>query len=97
MNRVSCSLKRIDGLEHTSYLDYTCQSLAEAAEFESDLILVFMARSQYLVSTMSRSLLSGGPGPDDVKAPPSMHAKLAKADLQKFFMALPSSLQEHCE
>ena len=97
MNRVSCSAKRIDGLEHTSYLDYTCQSLAEAAEFESDLILAFMARSQYLILTMSRSLLGGWSGPDDVKAPLSMHAKLAKGDLQKFFLALPSNLQEHCE
>lgn len=97
MHRLSCSVKRIDGLDHTSYLDYTCQSLTEAAECESDIILAFVARAQSLIASISRSLLLGGFGLDDVKAPLSMHASSAKAELQKFFLSLPSNLQEHCK
>jgi hypothetical protein len=82
-------------LEHSPYLDYTCQSLFEAAEFQSDLILVFAARSQSLVASMSRNILSGGLGSGDIKAPLSMQAKSAKADLQGYFLALPPTLQEH--
>lgn len=91
MSRLSRSVKQTFGLEHTPYLEYTCQSLLEAAEFESDLVLGLVVRSEILIMSISR--ISGGSV--DIKAPPLMQAELAKADLQKCFLALPSTVQEH--
>ena len=89
-------MKRIDSLQHTPYFDSTCQSLFEAAEFESDLILVFAARCQALVAAMTR-ITTNGLGSAEVRAPISMHVKSAKADLQSYFLALPPHLQEHSQ
>jgi hypothetical protein len=94
---LSTCIKRIDGLEHTPYFDNTCQSLFEAAEFESDLILVFMARCHAVVASVNRNTLNGGFGSTDIKAPVSMLATSAKADLQSYLTALPPHLQEHSQ
>ncbi|KAG0651383.1 hypothetical protein D0Z07_1617 [Hyphodiscus hymeniophilus] len=93
---LSSCMKKMDGLDHNPYLDYTCQFLFEAAEYQSDLILVFMARTQALVASMNRALQYNlVAGSVDIKAPLSMQAKSAKADLQSYLMALPSNIQEH--
>lgn len=44
---------------------------------------------------MSKRLLHAGQVSDDIKAPISMHSRAVKADLDKFFMALPTNLQQH--
>ena len=97
-NRLSSCIKKIDGLEHTPYLDHTCQFLFEAAEYQSDLILVFMARTYIITTSMSRNLCSNlVPASVDIRAPLSMQAKSAKTDLQNHLLALPPDVQEHSQ
>jgi hypothetical protein len=91
--RYSWCLKKIEGLQYSPYIEYCCQALLEAAEYESDIILVALVRVQAIIETANRNLLSRGrPGE---KAPVWMHVKSSQFELQTYWNSLPPNVQQN--
>lgn len=88
-------VKRHEGLQNSPYIEYTCQVLEEAAEQDSDLVLVSLVRMQCIVDSAYRGL-PFKIAADDVKAPVWMHVKSARSELQKHWASLRPDIQQHC-
>jgi hypothetical protein len=87
-------IKRHEGLQNSPYIQYTCQVLEEAAEYDSDLVLVSLVRMQVILESAYKSLPIKIAG-DETKAPVWMHIKAARAELQKHWDSLKPDVQEH--
>ncbi|KAE9380143.1 hypothetical protein N431DRAFT_459105 [Stipitochalara longipes BDJ] len=87
-------VKRHEGLQHSPYIEYTCQVLEEAAECDSDLVLASLVRMQCIVESAYKSLPLKSAA-DDIKAPLWMHIKAARSELQKHMDSLRLDIQQH--
>jgi hypothetical protein len=87
-------VKRHEGLQHSPYIDYTCQVLEETADLESDLVLVSLVRMQCIVDSAYKSLPLKCAG-ENIKAPVWMHIKAARAELQNHWDSLRPGVQRH--
>lgn len=87
-------VKKHDGLQHSPYIDYTCQVLEEAAELDSDLVLVSLVRMQCILETAFKGLPLKCT-PNSIKAPVWMHIKSARAELQRHWDSLRPDVQQH--
>ncbi|RDW87937.1 hypothetical protein BP5796_03631 [Coleophoma crateriformis] len=90
----SLCAKKCEGLQHSAYLEFCCQLLTEAAEHESDLLLVALVRLHSLVEPLSKNL-SSRLFNDESKAPIWMHINSVRVAIQHFWDSLPSSLQQN--
>jgi uncharacterized membrane protein YcgQ (UPF0703/DUF1980 family) len=87
-------VKRHEGLQYSPYIEYTCQVLDEAADQDSDLVLVSLVRMICLVDSAYKSLPIKTTV-DDIKAPVWMHVKAARSELQKHWDSLKPEVQQH--
>ncbi|RDW72822.1 hypothetical protein BP6252_06729 [Coleophoma cylindrospora] len=85
---------KCEALQHSAYLEFCCQALTEAAEHESDLLLVALVRLHSLIEPISKNLSSRAFN-DESKAPIWMHINSVRVAVQNFWDSLPSSLQQN--
>jgi hypothetical protein len=87
-------VKKYEGLQYSPYIEYACQVLEEAAEQDSDLVLVSLVRMNCIVDSAYKSLPIKTAG-DGIKAPVWMHVKAARSELQKHWDSLRPDVQQH--
>jgi hypothetical protein len=83
-----------EGLQYSSYIDYTCQVLEEAVEQDSDLVLVSLVRMQCIVDAAYKNLSTKSTA-DDIRAPAWMHIKAARSQLEKYWALLKPDIQQN--
>jgi len=88
-------VKRHEGMQHSPYIDYTCQVLEEAAEQDStDLVLVSLVRMQCIVDSAYKNLPTKSIA-DDIKAPAWMHISAARSQLDKYWTSLGPDIRQN--
>lgn len=95
---ISMNIKKTDGLQYSSYMDYNCKILESASEYESDLILVALVRLQAIAESYHRNVLSKSKesrDSDDLKTPSWMYVKAFRSDLQDLWKSFPPRLQQN--
>jgi len=82
-------------MQHSPYIDYTCQVLEEAAEQDStDLVLVSLVRMQCIVDSAYKNLPTKSIA-DDIKAPAWMHISAARSQLDKYWTSLGPDIRQN--
>lgn len=82
-------------MQYSAYIEHSCQVLTEAAEQESDIIIVAMVKIQAFVDLTYRSLHAKGFTDWPKAAPAWMHVKSAQAQLQTYWESLTLEVQKN--
>jgi hypothetical protein len=93
--RLSFCIKKIDGLPISPYIEYSCQVLQDAAELDTDLILVACVKLQAIVESINGNTTMRSPSSDGHKAPLWMHTASGRSDIQNVLDSLPPNLQNN--
>ena len=93
----SWCVKRIDGLQNSPYVEYNCVALSDAAESESDLVLVASVRLEILVDSMNRHFFLRDPENDGAKGPVWMHVRSMREELHSYWRSLSPELQRNSQ
>lgn len=72
---LASSFKKIDSMPHTKYLEESMSTLEQAAEFESDMLVVQMIRLQHLIQETFTL--------ETNNAPPQIYVRALSADLER--------------
>jgi hypothetical protein len=95
---IAMSIKKTDGLQFSSYMDYNCKVLENANEYESDQLLVAFVRLQVISESYHRNVLSKSKesrDSDDLKTPSWMYVKAFRKELQDTWKSFPPTLQQN--
>ena len=84
----------MEGLRFSAYIEYCCDVLTEAAEYESDILLASLVKLQHIVEPINKTLIDKAKK-DETKAPIPMVVKLVHAELQNFWTSLPPRIQQN--
>lgn len=95
-NRISWSIKRMEGLQYSPYLEHCRLSLLEFAEYESDIILAALVKLQSIIEKTNRNILEKD-YPGGERVPVWMHSKLAVLELQSYWATLSPGVRENSE
>ncbi|KUJ23485.1 uncharacterized protein LY89DRAFT_663914 [Mollisia scopiformis] len=90
----SLCVKRTEGLNFSPYIDFCAQTLEERAEHESDILLVSLVRLECIITPVD-NLLTKKSFADDYRAPISMHIKAVRTNMERFWVNLSHSIQQH--
>ena len=97
-NRISASCRGLGLQFNTIYILECCHKLEQAAEFESDVILVQLVRLQEIRFRMGHSFpYDGSHATSSQDAPIEMFVKMWKRELETFWSTLPVKHRQNCE
>lgn len=97
-NSIAMSIKKTDGIQYSSYMDYNCKVLENANEYESDQLLVAFVRLQVVAESYHRNVLgksNQSRDSDDLKTPSWMYVKAFRKELQDLWKSFPPKLQQN--
>ncbi|OCK78134.1 hypothetical protein K432DRAFT_444838 [Lepidopterella palustris CBS 459.81] len=96
---LSKTLKAMDFLRYTPYMEECCQYLMEAREYETDAFLVSLVRLQRIVEGIGQNLshqdLVNEWWNDRTTTPIELYVKTFRNEIQSFGKGLPSHLQHN--
>ncbi|TVY94178.1 Transcriptional regulator, partial [Lachnellula willkommii] len=90
---VALYVKKTDGLQYSSYMDYNCKVLEETAACESDLLLVAMARLQTISESFYKNVLNKTE--DSIKTPAWMYTRSMRIELHNLWMSFSPELRQN--
>jgi hypothetical protein len=88
--------KKIDSVRDSPCIECSCQMLLDAAEYESDTLLVASVRIQRVVESMNR-IVTNAPSSSEPKAPIWMHVASLRNELQSIMSKLSPSARDMCQ
>ncbi|KAI9729358.1 MAG: hypothetical protein M1834_006881 [Cirrosporium novae-zelandiae] len=95
---VSATIRKLDALRFTSYMDEGCRTLLEAGEYPSDTYLTHLVNLQKTVERISESPLhSEADSSSNRKPPVGMYVKGVQEEMTRFKDSLPPELQQSRE
>jgi hypothetical protein len=95
---IAMSIKKTDGIQYSSYMDYNCKVLEKANEYETDQLLVAFVRLQVISESYNRNVLSKSKesrDSDDLKTPSWMYVKAFRKELQDLWKSFSPNLQQN--
>lgn len=96
-DRISASCQALELQFNTSYILECCQKLEEAAEYQSDILLIQLVRLQEIRYRMGRSFpyddSNASRRPD---VPVELFVRVWQKELETFWTSLPVDSQQHC-
>lgn len=87
-------MKKIDGLPRTAYIIHCCKVLEDAAEYESDLVLVTIIRLYGFVEMLNAAIMSRLYA-NGISAPIWMQVASIQRELETYWATVPDSLKEN--
>lgn len=95
-NRISASCRNLEPQFNTAYILECCDKLEEAAEYQSDAILVQLVRLQEIRYRMGRSFPYDESHPSQgLDVPIDMFVRAWKKELETFWACLSAELQQN--
>jgi len=76
-------------------MDYNCKVLEDAAECESDLLLVALVRLQTITETFHKNVLNKIPGSADPKTPAWIYTRAMRTELHNLWMSFSPDLRQN--
>ncbi|TVY78222.1 Transcriptional regulator WAR1 [Lachnellula suecica] len=91
---IALYIKKTDGIPYSPYMDYCCKVLEEKAECGSDLLLVALAKLQFVAESFQRNVLQKSRN-TELKVPAWMYVKSLRNELETLWASFSPSLRQN--
>ncbi|KAH8654456.1 hypothetical protein BGZ60DRAFT_154530 [Tricladium varicosporioides] len=92
---LSLCTRKTEGMHQSTYYEYCCKVLQEAAEWESDFVLVALFRLQTMTETFWRNLSIRSAVLEGGRAPNWICVKAVRTELEQFWASLAPNVQQN--
>lgn len=87
-------MKKIDGLPRTPYIIHCCKVLEDAAEYESDIVLITIIRLYGFVELVNTAIMNRLHA-NGISAPIWMQIASIQRELQAYWATVPTQMKEN--